>query len=89
MAGDKLEYCPHCSGELVKWSTPEATTWGGNLQLVCFNDECPYYRNGWKHMKDNYNTKASYRFRLDPETGAKGPLPVWSDDALRNLIVED
>jgi len=40
-------------------------------------------------MMNKFQVKASYRYRLDSETGATGPLPVWSDDAVRNRIVED
>jgi len=44
--------------------------------------------SGWKHMKDNYNQNVSYRYRLNPETGEKGPLPVWSVNALKDQIIE-
>jgi len=83
------ETCPHCGERLLKWANPDGTTWGEGHQLVCFNDECSYYRNGWKHMMENFNTKASYRFRCNPATGAVGPLPVWSSTALKHLIIED
>jgi hypothetical protein len=38
-------------------------------------------------MNEHYNVRASYRFRFDPETGEKGPLPVWSKNALRSNIL--
>ncbi len=84
-----MQYCPHCSGKLSLWRTPMDSSWGGAEHLVCFNDECPYFRKGWKHMMDKYEVPASYRFRHDPDTGANGPLPVWSPDALRNFIVDE
>ena len=40
-------------------------------------------------MQEHYNVTASYRFRLDPETGECGPLPVWSKEALRSSILAD
>ena len=89
MASEQRETCPHCDKKLLKWSNPEGTTWGEGFQLVCFNDECPYFKNGWKHMRDNFNTNVSYRYCFNPETGAKVPLPVWSNTALRNLIIEE
>ncbi len=79
--------CPYCNEELLKWANPDGTSWGEGFQLVCFNNECSYYKNGWKHMRDKYAATVSYRFRFDPATGSKGPLPVWSDDALRHLII--
>lgn len=88
MSGNQHDDCPHCNSRLLKWSNPDGTTWGDGIQLVCFNDECPYFVNGWKHMRDNYNQSVSYRYRFNPDTGESGPLPVWSETALRHLIVE-
>jgi len=39
-------------------------------------------------MKEQYNASVSYRYRCDPHTGETGPLPVWSEDALKAQIVE-
>ena len=88
MADEVRKFCPHCDQEMLKWSNPDGTTWGEGYQLVCFNDECTYFVSGWKHMKDNYNQNVSYRYRLNPETGEKGPLPVWSVNALKDQIIE-
>ncbi len=40
-------------------------------------------------MLEKYNVKASYRHRLDPDTGDKGPIPVWSYEALKDNIIEE
>lgn len=40
-------------------------------------------------MKEHFNVKASYRFRLDPTTGETGPLPVWSKQALRGSVIAE
>ncbi len=79
--------CPHCGARLLKWLAPAESTWGETILYVCFNDDCDYFKNGWNHMWNKYQQKASYRHRLDPVTGQTGPLPVWSEDATRNRIV--
>ncbi len=86
---DEAKKCPHCGGQLSKWATPDDSSWGQGHQLVCFNDQCPYYVRGWQWMKDNYQQKASYRYRFDPQTEEEGPLPVWSERALRDSILDD
>jgi len=81
--------CPHCGSNLIGWSTPPDSSWGGAIHLVCFNDECQYYLDGWKHMMERYEVKASYRYKLDPDTGTAKPLPVWSPEAHRSFIVDE
>ncbi len=80
--------CPHCGHQLKKWLCPPESSWGVYFQYVCFNDECSYFKNGWDWMKNKYNQKASYRYRLNPGNNESGPLPVWSYDALKNSIIE-
>jgi len=80
--------CPHCGQALTKWQPNAESSWGPQAQLVCFNDDCPYYQKGWEWMATQFQQKASYRFRFDPATGETGPLPVWSSTALRTGIVE-
>jgi hypothetical protein len=80
--------CPHCGSLLKKWVTPAESSWGEGFQHICFNDECSYYVRGWKWMKEKYNVNASYRYRCDPKTGETGPLPVWSEEALKAQVVD-
>jgi hypothetical protein len=80
--------CPHCGAHLLKWMPPDNSSWGSHFQYACFNDECPYYVRGWEWMMKTYQVKASYRYRLDPQTGEEGPLAVWSPNAVRNMIVD-
>ena len=56
---------------------------------VCFNDECSYFVNGWKHMDESMQHNCSYRHRYDPDSGATGPLPVCSDEVGRSDIIEE
>ena len=80
--------CPHCGQPMVQWANPQLSNWSGDFQFVCFNDLCPYFVKGWDWMLEHFSVSASYRHRLDPTTGETGPLPVWSNDALRGNILQ-
>ena len=84
-----LQTCPHCGTRLKKWRVPDGASWDEEIFLVCFSDDCSYYRKGWAWMKAEYGREASYRYMLNPTTGATSPLPVWSDTATREMIIED
>lgn len=89
MSPENKPCCPHCGTALKKWKTPTDSTWETDFQWVCFNDECCYFVRGWDWMMEQQGVKASYRHRVNPKTGAGGPLPVWSYDALKDHIIED
>jgi hypothetical protein len=84
----KKHTCPHCGAELQAFELPEAGGWSGRYHLACFSDECPYYRRGWEWMMSQYQAKASYRYRLDPESGCASPIAVWSETALLDRIIK-
>jgi len=86
---DTPRLCPHCNSQLKKWRVPEDASWDEPFFYVCFNDECSYYLKGWKWMDEQFSQKASYRYAVNPTTGGPLPLPVWSDLATREMIVED
>lgn len=74
---------------MKKWLVPEDATWEEEYFYVCFNNDCPYYKDGWVWMKKNFNQQASYRYAINPTTGNCLPIPVWSDEATLEMIVED
>ena len=82
--------CPHCEQNLSRFRIPDEVAYDQSVQWACFNDDCPYYRKGWNSMWERYQVRASYRYRVvDPAKGWVEPIAVWSDTALRNLIIED
>jgi hypothetical protein len=81
--------CPHCGSRLKKWLVPEGSSWSEEFFFVCFNDECPYYREGWEWMQQQYGQTASYRYMFNPVHNTSSSIPVWSDSATREMIVED
>ena len=69
---------------------PDDVQWEEPHHLVCFNDECSYYREGWAWMEEKFGAKASYRYRIiDAERGTAKPLAAWSDEAHRDRIIGD
>ena len=83
--------CPHCDAELSLFEMPEESGYeqAKRYQWACFNDDCPYYRNGWDWMYEHYEVRASYRYRLvTKNTDQCTPLPVWSPTAVKDRIVD-
>ena len=83
----KPPVCPHCDKEMARMSLPDNTGYECEFFYVCFNDDCSYFKDGWKWMWDKYRVKTSYRHRVNPVTGESGPLPVWSQGALKDLVL--
>ena len=81
--------CPHCGARLKKWLVPDDASWNDEFFYVCFNDECSFYQEGWEWMREQYAQNASYRYMVNPNTGASSSIPVWSAEATRGMIVED
>jgi hypothetical protein len=81
--------CPHCEEPMQRWATPVGSSWDASFLWVCFNDKCGYFVRGWAFLEERFGRRASYRHSLDPSTGATGPLPVWSQAALRDQIIPD
>jgi SAM-dependent methyltransferase len=84
----KGQACPHCRSEMDPIRTPLESSWGGELHHICFNDDCCYFKNSWKALETQGIDETGYRCRMDPRGGC-GPAPVWSEDALKDLVVEE
>lgn len=81
--------CPHCGSLLRKWRVPDGTSWDDEFFQVCFDDDCPYFVQGWSWMREQYQQNASYRYAWNPGQNAGLMIPVWSADATREMIVDD
>jgi hypothetical protein len=81
--------CPHCEERLKKWLVPDGASWEAEYFLVCFNDRCSYYTDGWKWMREQYAQEASYRYAYNPSQDTSLMIPVWSAQATRGNIIED
>ncbi len=86
MSQESRKVCPHCGAALEAFALPQ-TAFDHEYDLACFNDECSYYVRGWTWMEQQYGVKASYRYRIDAESGLANPVAVWSPTALRDNII--
>jgi hypothetical protein len=91
---DPKPKCPHCGQEMNLWEVPpvnfsDGLGWGTPYLYVCFNDDCPCYRQGWDHMKETYAQSASYRSMNYPGTETFEIIPVFSSMGGRGQIIDD
>ena len=87
-------FCPHCKQEMSIWEVPpfnfsDGLGWGEPFLFLCFNDDCPLYRNGWDHIEETYAHRASYRCMNYPGTEKFELMPVFSDMGGRSQIIDD
>lgn len=86
--------CPHCHGMLSRYSVSafnfsDGLGWGVPELLICFNDTCPIFANGWNTLYERYGVVGSQRFFRNPYDGDQGVLPAGNRDAMRGDIIED
>jgi HEAT repeat protein/RNA polymerase subunit RPABC4/transcription elongation factor Spt4 len=91
---DKKTVCPHCGQKLNKWSTPsfnfaDGLGWCTPFLYVCFNDECSFFVNSWKHMNETYGQEMGYRFMIHPDSGESASLPVGNRMAMKGDIIDE
>jgi predicted RNA-binding Zn-ribbon protein involved in translation (DUF1610 family) len=93
MAADK-PVCPHCGEVMNLWEVPpinfsDGLGWGTPYLYVCFNDECPTYKQGWDNLMENYAQSASYRCICYPMTETYEFMPVFSSFGGTGQIIDD
>lgn len=82
--------CPYCGEKLKRWVIPQNafTQWPNEYLYICFNDNCPYYIDGWDQMA-KLGRKCSYRLMYDPLINSCSPIPVTNTSMLKDDIMED
>ena len=90
----KKPLCPHCNNEMKLWEVPQVTMgdglgWGVPYLFMCFNDECPLYKQGWDNIKENYAHNASYRCICYPGTSQFECMPVFSPVGATGQIIDE
>jgi SAM-dependent methyltransferase len=70
-------HCPYCDERMGRYAPPVTVfeiDYGVDELYVCFNDACEYYRGSRRCMRSQGHPGFTYRFSLNPENGATGPL---------------
>ncbi len=83
--------CPYCGQVMRKCSVQDSalfSDWDSEYLYICFNNECPYFVEGWDYMFYQGNGITSYRFCFDPANGAAYPIPAKTYNAMRESIIE-
>jgi hypothetical protein len=75
------------------WEAPDIVIddglgWGTPYMFVCFNDDCPLYRQGWDNIKENYGRTASYRCICYPGTETYECMSVYGPQGGMGQIVD-
>ncbi len=90
----KRPCCPSCDQEMDLWEVPpinfsDGLGWGVPFMYVCFNDDCPTYKQGWQNMEENYGHHASFRNVCYPGTEQFECMPVFGQDGAKGQIITD
>ncbi len=88
---DKAPICPHCGQVTDKYETPpfhfaDGLGWCTPFLYVCFNEECPLYLRGKKHLMENYGQAASYRYMVYPDTGVEDVMVAANPKLLEKRL---
>ena len=86
--------CPHCDQVMHLWEVPPVNVgdglgWGVPYLYLCFNDDCPLYKEGWENMRENYGRNSSYRCMRYPGSDGYECMPVFSPTGGTGQIIDD
>ena len=86
--------CPHCKTEMSLWEVPDIPVgdglgWGVPYLFVCFNDECPSFKQGWDELKESMEFSASYRCINSPGDTNFEYMPVFSSVGGTGQVLDD
>lgn len=86
--------CPHCQQEMSLWEVPpfsfsDGLGWGAPYLYICFNNECPMFKEGWENLKENYAQNASYRCMCYPGTDKFECIPVFSSEGGTGQVIDN
>lgn len=86
--------CPDCDTHMTLWEVPsinfsDGLGWGTPYLFVCFNDECPSYKQGWEHLDQTMARNASYRCYVEPGRDNFEYMPVFSPMGAQGGILDD
>ena len=86
--------CPHCNVEMSLWEVPpmnfsDGLGWGTPYLFVCFNDDCPNYKEGWDNLQESMEQRASYRCINSPGSTNFEYMPVFSPIGGTGQVLND
>jgi hypothetical protein len=86
--------CPHCGQEMKIWEIPPVAVgdglgWDSPYMYVCFNDQCPLFKEGWDNLWENYAQRASYRCIKSPHSNNFEVMPVFSSMGGQGQVIDE
>ena len=86
--------CRYCGEKMSIWEVPQflfedGSGWGTPYLFVCFNNRCPLYAQGWKHIRKNYGRRASYRCICYPDNNNYACMAIFGSYGGTGQIIDD
>jgi len=94
MLNEKRPECPACHQDMEIWEVPimafgDGLGWGVPYLFVCFNEECPTYKQGWEQIEGSFGHSASCRNICYPGSRQFECMPVFSPEGGTGQIITD